>query len=217
MTELPGMRKPRRAFGVMLIGIVTLFPASIPAFGAEEASLPAGSLKLVPEKVAFYTTMLRCREQIEAIAKSRAWAKLMAMPVVKTGLEMFHKEFSEEGNLAILYNLYQQEENKQLVALLGEMFSDEVFVCGGQDWEGVTEVLQGTAGAVYNGMVKAMAQGQAGNSEVLGRTLLEFLAENTQKLKIPDLVIGFKIKNADIREGSARSAPHSVVSRSRTL
>jgi hypothetical protein len=199
MTDLRGRRELGRILVVAAVGLAALLSALPPALGAEDTTRPAGSLSLVPAKAAFYTTILRGREQIEAIAKSRAWAKLMDMPVTKMGLELWKKEFSEEGKLAFLYKLYQMPENKQLLELLGEMFSDEVFCYGGEGWDGITRTAQQLMGGAYFGrLFTAGVRWQAGNAgELQARILLEILAENANSLRVPDLIIGFKLKTKD--------------------
>jgi len=52
------------------------------------------SLKLIPADAAFYSSMLRSREQFEAIAASNAWAKIKAMPVVQMGLSMYQAQLA---------------------------------------------------------------------------------------------------------------------------
>src|SRR4051795_4427762 len=122
--------QPRRSwsryFLLVFLGALTVLAA--PALSRAQ-TLPAASLELVPEDALFYGAMLRNREQIEAVAKSKAWAKLMAQPFV----QMLWKKAEEAWNepqAAPFKQWYQQQENQQLVELLGAMFSDEVFVYG---------------------------------------------------------------------------------------
>ena len=61
------------------------------SMAAETAALPA-TLQLVPDDAAFYDSMLRNREQVEAVASSRAWAKLKSMPVVQMGLALYNMQ-----------------------------------------------------------------------------------------------------------------------------
>ena len=65
--------------------------AARPAAAADLAKLDT-SLKLIPADAAFYSSMLRNREQFEAIKNSNAWAKIMEMPVVQMGLFLYNAQ-----------------------------------------------------------------------------------------------------------------------------
>src|SRR5712692_7943475 len=116
-------------------------PALSPAVrAADTAAQQATSLQAIPEDAAFYTAMLRNREQVEAVASSKAWAKLMALPSVQMGLNMIKAELQPGGKLEQLADFYAQPENKELLELLAEMASDEIFVYGDQSWVGLTDL-----------------------------------------------------------------------------
>src|SRR5438874_330915 len=86
---------------------------------ADELDKINGSLRLVPENTAVYSAMLRNREQIEAIGKSKAWAKLWNMPAVKLAWGKTQEEWKNPaGPLGAVANFYAQPENQELVAVL---------------------------------------------------------------------------------------------------
>src|SRR3972149_1798992 len=58
------------------------------------------SLKMIPNTAAFYSSMLRNREQIETILHSKAWAKIMSMPSVQMAIAMFEAQAQEPGTPA---------------------------------------------------------------------------------------------------------------------
>ncbi len=89
----------------------------------------AASLKLVPADVSFYHAMLRNREQVEIVAGSRAWAKFKTLPVVQDAWSQIEAQWTD-GNLAGARQLLSLPENEQLLDLVKEMFSDEVFIYG---------------------------------------------------------------------------------------
>ena len=66
--------------------------AGWPGGGATELDKLDTSLKLIPEDAAFYSSMLRNREQFEAIRNSNAWAKVREMPVVQMGLSLYQAQ-----------------------------------------------------------------------------------------------------------------------------
>src|SRR5436189_257053 len=86
---------------------------AVPAQG-QELGKAASSLELVPADAATYTVMLRNREQIEAIAKSKAWARLTSLGFVKMLQQKFDEEWSREGGqLAPVREWYEKADGKQ--------------------------------------------------------------------------------------------------------
>ena len=89
------------------------------------------SLKLIPADAAFYSSMLRNREQFEAIKNSKAWAKIVELPVVQFGLAMYNMQVQSPDSIpAQMHAALEDSENRDTVDLLNEMVSDEVFVYG---------------------------------------------------------------------------------------
>src|SRR5207244_13572269 len=87
--------------------------------------------------------MLRAGEQIDIIAKSKPWAKVLSMPSVKMIRQMAEAQMKNppDPRAAQLLQLLQQPENQQLIALLNDMISHEVFCCGGENITGFIELL----------------------------------------------------------------------------
>ena len=78
------------------------------------------SLKEMPADASFYVALLRNREQVDIVRKSRAWAKIKDMPAFKLAWQAAQDEYSkDEGKLAGLRTFYEQEENKDLVGPVG--------------------------------------------------------------------------------------------------
>ena len=61
-----------------------LLAASVQA--PARAAQPVPSLDVVPADAAFYSAMLRNREQFDAIVNSKAFAKIKDLPYVQMGL-----------------------------------------------------------------------------------------------------------------------------------
>ncbi len=185
---------------VALVGLFALGPASPAAEAVKGEASSVASLKWIPADAAFYGAMLRSGEQVRMIARSNAWARLTSLPAVQMLWQKVQAEWSEEGQMAPLYKLYQQPENQQLVALLGDMFAHEVFLYGGDDWPQFTTVMQDVVGAARFGPLFAMLTGQGRNMDQTGlrvRLVLDTLKEHAKDLKVPTLVIGFKLSKKE--------------------
>src|SRR5262249_7015945 len=93
-----------------------------------------------------------------------------------------------------------EPENRQLVELLGDMCGSEVFLFGGKDWIGFTDLALQLAGAVQFGPRLMIAMGQnpgADQGRLRARLVLQTLAENAKVLKVPETILGFKLSNTD--------------------
>jgi hypothetical protein len=86
---------------------------------AQERAAPVPSLRWVPADAGAYSAMLRNREQLEAVLGSKAWARLMSMPVVQMGRQMLAAQWDDpNGPLAQLKSWYDQPGNAELVQML---------------------------------------------------------------------------------------------------
>jgi hypothetical protein len=159
------------------------------------------SLKWIPADAAFYGALLRNREQFDAIAKSRAWAKLKAVPALQALWQMAQAELQKpEGPLAPIAKLAAQGENRQLLELLGDMFGEEVFFYGGSNYiEFADLATQAVSGMRYGPALLKLTgdAGQLDDNQLRLLSLFRILAENPNLLKIPELVIGFKLRDTE--------------------
>lgn len=185
----PG-RRPLR-----MVMLVAVFAALVQPARAADVDQLAESLKWIPADAAFYSTILHCRARWEAILQSQAWAKLKSLPAVQTARQKIEAELKEGGSLAEYYQLYQQPENRQLLELLGDMLSEEVFVYGGPSWVDFLDLFgQVNAAQRYGQLLMLLSEEQPkseGNVELT--VLLRSLANNLKLLKIPELIIGYKL------------------------
>ncbi len=176
--------------GVLLLtGMMTLTATGLPGRAAQPDTAPA-SLKMTPASVGFYSALLRNREQVAAIAKSRAWAKLMSVPAVKQAWEMAEPQVK---------TYLEVPQFKEIIDLVGDMFSDEIFCVGGENWGDFLELYFRVNSASNYGPLKVIAQGK-GNIEdynqLRGKAVVNVLVEHNKLLKIPDTVFGFHVADA---------------------
>jgi len=156
---------------------------------------------LIPADAAFYSATLRNREQIEIVARSKAWARLQELPAYQMAWQMVQAQYHQEGGqLAGLRQLYEQPENRELVALVREAVSDEVFCYAGESWADVLELAQEVSSSSTRFQpLLAQLQGRrdpksAARSQA--KAALDALAANLDLIKVPDLIIGFKVRDA---------------------
>ena len=88
-------------------------------------------------------------------------------------------------------------EIRKAVDLLGDMVSNEVFIYGDDDFSDLLELLQDVQGATRYASMVQQATGQAKQltpNQRQARILMSALAEHTDLIGVPGLVIGFKLE-----------------------
>ena len=167
------------------------------AHGAELGE-QAHSLKKVPADASFYSASMRLREQWHIFRDSKAYAKLMQIPLVQIGKMQatFQWEQSEEPTIAKLREYVQSQAGQDAVAVLKEMFAEEVFVYGGNDIADVFGVFMEVNSMRRAAPVEAALSGKE-KDEVLTDRMFEVLEKNADKLKVPTMVFGFRIKDQE--------------------
>jgi hypothetical protein len=184
--------------GALLVGLALSAAAQQPV-QAESLDKLNTSLKWIPADAAFYSSMLRNREQVELAAKSKAWAKLKTMPSVQWLLSAADAQLNQPGGqLAPLRQMLDMPENRQLLDLLADMMSDEVFVYGDKDYVSCTALLMRVASTMRYGSIEAELRkkdGQQNQDEIQARLLLNVLSENLDDIKVPVTVVGFKLSD----------------------
>jgi hypothetical protein len=193
----------RRFLAAALIGLLGLGAALVGRARADDVEKLDNSLKWIPEDAAFYSSMLRNREQVEAVAHSRAWAKLKELPAVQMALQ----QLQADPRLAQVREVFETPENRQLLAMLGDMVSHEIFIYGGRNFvaAGDRAGRAGGSGGFGRGLAKMMAaRTDEDRKRVQIQLLLHSLADNVDLIRMPDLVIGFKLQDTKRAEAQLK-------------
>ncbi|HZU35905.1 MAG TPA: hypothetical protein VFA18_08355 [Gemmataceae bacterium] len=177
---------PGSRLAAVVMAAVLLVPAAV---RADNAAPIAGSANLVPASAAFYTAMLRNREQIEAVLHSRAWATLHSLPAVKELIAKAHEEMAKNGAHNHVRAFLQQPENRQLLDLLKQMGSDEIFIYGGESWIGTFHLLS----ELNSFSTQLGMMGPNANPKAMQQTIVRALIKHRDQIRIPSLVFGFKV------------------------
>lgn len=201
------MAKSQRVGVLQWLAVATLVTLSIGtavAAGPSENTTPLGkldvSLKWFPEDTAFYSVMLRNREQIEAVAKSKAWKSLMAMPAVKEGLAQLDKAMNENEQAAKAKIFLENPAIRKALDTLADMFSQETFVYADKHTVEALELLQHVLRAAqFHGNVGQIASLVSGDeSDTPGQAIVfGALADHLHLMKVPTIVLGFKVKDKE--------------------
>jgi hypothetical protein len=182
-----------------LLAAALLLAFTLPV-GAEEKKLDS-SLSLIPADAAFYGTMLRNREQVNAVANSKTWAKITKLPYYQLARLAIQQQFAGD-QFAEVRTWMEQEENRDLLAMLTDAVSDDMFCYGGGNWVDFVDLFQQMnsssryAGPIEQFLKDPNFKDQKAMQYAQVRGMLRALARNPKKIKFPDLVLGFKIKDA---------------------
>ena len=185
-------------FLLALVGGLATWPAS----HLQATELEDCSIRLIPEDAAFYMGSFRNGEQIKIVAESNAWKKLMNMPSVQMGLGLLNDQLENEDNEKAVQAkaMLENPQVKDLLGLLADMFSSDVFCYGNAEVGEVLEMLQEVGNATNYGPMYFAAAGEAdamSPQEMQGKAALYALAENVDKIKIPTMVTGFSVEDED--------------------
>jgi hypothetical protein len=162
-----------------------------------QADKRAGSVGMIPADAGFYSAMLRNKEQMDLIAQSKAWATLKDLPAVKLAWQMLEAQV-REGNLKPVGDFFAQPDNRELLDVLADAGSQEIFFYGGPNWVQFVELLGILQDAGRFGPVLALIErgGEAGRDpSVHFRPLLHALAAHPQLIVVPDFIWGCKLSD----------------------
>jgi hypothetical protein len=175
------------AIAVVLGGLVVGGLRPCPVSAAEPLK-ESTSLKFVPAEVAFYSASFRMKEQYDAFVQSKAFAKLKALPSVQMGMMLIEQQLLANPE-------FGKPENQELLKLLGEMFSQEVFVVGDNRFAELSEVFIKVSNANQMAQFEAMLEGRIEEQSNSRSGILE-LDRNRDRLRVPSLIVGFKLNDA---------------------
>ncbi len=180
-----------------------------PAAKSDNLALVAGDLdkldtamKLAPADASFYSSLLRSREQVSAIGRSHAWAKIRQMPVVQMGLSLYAMQASVPDSAPAKFDAaLHNPEVRKILDLAADMFSDEAFVYGDKDCTDFLELLQDVNVAMTYGPMLLQATGQAQDrapNQFQAAMAISALVQHADQIKFPGLLLGFKLKSTEL-------------------
>jgi hypothetical protein len=160
---------------------------------------PATALDKLPATVETYQSVLRLGETIELIGRTRAWQQLWNDPTVKDLRKKLQEEFAKaDGDgLAALRKFLADPANAELPELALDAVSNEIFFSTGAGTGDLLALGQELFGVARFGPVfqKLLGQGAGDPATARIRIVLKALSEKPERIRIPDLLIGFKVSD----------------------
>jgi hypothetical protein len=194
---------PRRWLLAALLGAVLM-----PAVHAQEGKTDVASLKDVPADAAYYGATLRAKEQIDIVAKSKAWKKFIGLPGIQLAwqaagirVKSQYDEFIKDPENAWFVDLQLDMD------LLLDMVSSEVYSYGGANSTDVAQFITEVYSAYQYGpfMIELTGNPKDLNQQQMQRaSVLAAMVRNIDLIKAPDLVVGFKLSKKDAAEAQLK-------------
>jgi len=149
----------------------------------------------------FYASWLRNREQYEAFVNSRAFRKLAELPFAaelkkawkdgfQEGIDAAKAAAGDDENAKEFFEWTQKPENKELLAFLGELFSDEVFLVGDASFLEVSQKLVKSSQELQELQAEA-----GGDFENLTDEQIAKIEKFVADLALPNMLFGFKVRD----------------------
>lgn len=175
-----------------LLGVL-LAPATVRAADPPKET----ALAKAPADAEYYRSMLRMGETIDIIGKSQMWKQIWDEPALKEFRKKAFESLQGE-DFAPVRKFFADPANSELPALAIDALSNEVFLYTGAGTGDVISLFQELAGGMRFGSAfqKLLDQGNADPTRARVRILLQSLSEKPERIRIPDLVIGFKVSDS---------------------
>jgi len=169
-----------------------LFSLTNKSIAAENPIKTTCAIDWIPKATTAFGIMLKNKEQLDLILNSKAYKKLVELGGTKMLIEKFNEGYT--GNL-------QEDEKKQfnqILATAGEIFSHEVVIATGPN---APKSLGSIISALTAGQMAPLTLLMQGNldkdaiSKAQGESIIQALVESSKDLKVPELLLAFKLKN----------------------
>lgn len=151
----------------------------------------------IPKSTTAFGIMLKNKEQLDLVLKSKAFKKLAELGATKMLIEKFNEGYM--GNL----KESEKEQFNQIIAAMGQLFSHEVVLATGPN---APKSLGTIISALTAGQMAPLTLIMQGNfdqdaiSKAQGESIIQALVESSDDLKVPELLFAFKLKDKKIGE-----------------
>jgi hypothetical protein len=191
-------RVATRAIYALLLSAMTGLGTLAPQVRAADLAEQAHSLRTVPADAAYYSASLRLKEQLDLFLESKAYRKLMEIPLVQIGKMAIVSQWQQSPMPGVqeFREYIESPEGQEGVAVLKEMFSDEVYLYGGGDVAEWIELFMELNSIQRTAQLEARTSGREPGS-VIAERMRELFEERADDFSVPTLVFGFRVKNAD--------------------
>jgi len=180
------------------------------------AALKGTSATKVPQDAAFYYASLRNKEQLDRLLKSNAYKTLKKTQAFKLAIAALKQQLEEAGlPPALSDRLFDEKgkkekekekltEDEEFAELLAGALAEEVFIYGGKGFNDLLALYTKAQAASNADTLGALGEGKFEESTKAGmKSFLKTAQKGREAIKVPELIIGLKTKEAKKLEGHA--------------
>jgi hypothetical protein len=201
MTRQLPLRRRNSFVRIALVGIAVAALIAANRLSARAADLAdqAHSLRKVPADAAFYSASLHLKDQWDAFLGSKAYGKLMEIPLIQLAKMQvaFQWQQSNQPAVAQVREYIESPAGQDAVAILKEMFSDEIFTYGGKNIAETIKILMEANSMARAARLEVAAEGGDSGKVVAEKMLKKFQEQFSKGMTVPTMVMGFRIKDAE--------------------
>lgn len=190
-------RVSRRALGVTAALLLVAAPSVARAADPKPSDTALGK---VPADAEFYHSTLRLGETVKAVGQSRAWKQLWNDPTVQQLWKKARESYqAKEGDWEGVRKFFADPANADLPELAADALSHEIFVYAGSGSGDLLSLAQEVAGSARYGpaLQKLFGNAEEDANRARVRAALQALSEHPERLRMPDVVIGFKVSEPE--------------------
>lgn len=188
----------RRVSKLMIAILLSVAMSGLTVRAADLAE-QAHSLKKVPADAAFYSVSLRMKEQWDVFRNSKAYGKLMEIPLIQLAKMQLSFQWQQNNAppIAKVREYFESAAGQDAVSVLKEMWSEEVFVYGGNNLADTIRVLMEANSLARSARIEA-AGSEGDHEKAMAEKLVKKFTEQVGKgVSVPTVVMGFRIKDKE--------------------
>lgn len=177
------------AFSASLAGFLLFSPTS-KSIAAENLVKTECAIDWIPKSTSAFGIMLKNKEQLDLVLKSKAFKKLSELGATKMAMEKFNEAF---GGLEA-----NKDKVTKILDIAGQLFSHEVVIATGPNAPKSLGALFGALSAGQMAPFTLIMQGnfdQDAISKAQGESIIQALVESSGDLKAPEVLLAFKLKD----------------------
>lgn len=196
--------RPWRSAGFVLSAAAMWIAAA-----SAHAAQPKSSLEFVPADAHVYVSVSRLGEHARSIAKSNWWAEVQKSAAFRRAIQGVLPGGDPDGDpdvdaeLPAAAQIFADLSNLPLYSLAGEMASEEIFFYSDRravDLVALSSEFSENMYVAYTSIGFMFATGQfdffnADIENIMAERILRPVRDNLDKVAVPHLVVGFKIKD----------------------
>ncbi len=200
------LQRSKPSIWLMMVVAIMVASLSIMTLGAAQESASNSkapiSLEQVSADTAFYACSARLGEQLDILMQSQAFTRMKFHPFVQIalsqGMQIWNSD--DDANIVAIREALELEENQELLQILGDAMSQEVFVTADAQTAKTLLVYREINQIAYDALLAddSFFDLETEREERSKLLMLDAVLERIDNLKVPRITVGFRVSNVDV-------------------